>query len=384
MKVLQTICGLGAKLGGIATSTYDLLSAIHAVEPEVCVDVLTVAVKAPTDRMLGNGESWIKVVENDYKTPLAFSRNISRFLKENDYDIYHTNGLWLYINHATCAMARRRGKPYLITSHGMLYPHALRISAWKKWPMRKVWFDRDIFMADCVHVTCRQEMDHVRELGYKGSVAIIGNPVRVPEYIENIIAERSYDGYLTIGFLGRLHPIKRIENILRGVALAADKAVNVIIIGKGDDDYESFLRQEAERLQIADRVTFAGFLTGKEKFEALASLSALFVPSDMENFGMIVPEALIVGTPVMSSLGTPWEALNAERCGWWCDNSAETIAGVIDELSSLSPQQRQAMGARGRDYILRTFADTAIASRMLQLYRWLDGKGEQPEFVNTR
>lgn len=84
----------------------------------------------------------------------------------------------------------------------------------------------------------------------------------------------------------------------------------------------------------------------------------------------------------MASLGTPWEALNTERCGWWTDNSPESIACVIRELNSLSPEEHKIMGRRGREYILRTFAASKVASQILQLYRWLCGEIEKPEFVS--
>ena len=51
-------------------------------------------------------------------------------------------------------------------------------------------------------------------------------------------------------------------------------------------------------------------MQGREKYERLANIWTLFVPSAQENFGMIVPEALICGTPVYASLGTPWGELN--------------------------------------------------------------------------
>lgn len=383
MKVLQTIGGFGAKSGGTSSCTYSLLSAIHSADASAQVDILTPEANNPTDLLMGHGEKWIKTVPNDYRTPLALSRNMSNWLRQSDYQLYHTNGLWMHINHATCELARSRKRPYVVTPHGMLYPEALRRSAWKKWPLRKLWFDRDILNASTLHATCETEMRHLRSFGYKGSIAIIGNPVDVPEYTNELAASHtlSTDGILRLGFLGRLHPIKQIENLIQGAALSKISDLEILIIGKGDDAYEHFLRDEAKRLGITDRVKFLGFLNGREKFEQLARLDALFVPSDMENFGMIIPEALIVGTPVMASLGTPWQALNTERCGWWVDASPQSIADVIFELCSLSPEEHKAMGQRGRDYILSTYASEKIASQMLSLYRWLLGEEPKPDFV---
>ena len=55
-------------------------------------------------------------------------------------------------------MARKQGKPYVITPHGMLYPDALHRSYWKKWPMIQLFLKKDIMNASCLHVTCKQEM----------------------------------------------------------------------------------------------------------------------------------------------------------------------------------------------------------------------------------
>ncbi len=383
MKILQTIGGFSACCGGTSTCTYDLLSAMHGIHPEPYVDLLTPDVTDSNDCLMGIGEEWIKAVPNDYRTPLSLSKNMSRFLEDNDYDIYHTNGMWMHINHSTCAVARKKGKPYIITPHGMLYPETLARSSWKKWPMRKIWFDRDILNASCIHATCIKEMENIRVLGYKGPVAVIGNPVSVPDYIEELYAARQKNSvpFCSIAFLGRLHPRKKVENILRGASLSRHKDISIFIVGKGNSDYEDFLKKEASRLGLENRVNFLGFLNGFDKYARLAMTDALFVPSDMENFGMIIPEAMIVGSPVMASLGTPWEALNTECCGWWRDNSPESIAAVIDELYSLSDEERLAMSKRGRDYILRTFAADKVAEQMLELYQWLNGDIDKPEFV---
>ena len=120
MKILQTISGLGAHSGGTSTCTYDLISALHAERG--MVDLLTLSSKDPTDRLMGMGEEWIHALPNDAITLFGYSANMKRWMEEKmgEYDILHANGLWMYANHITCAMARKYGKPYVITPHGML------------------------------------------------------------------------------------------------------------------------------------------------------------------------------------------------------------------------------------------------------------------------
>ena len=380
MKILQTISGFGAHSGGTSTCTYDLISALHAERG--MVDLLTLSSKDPTDRLMGMGEEWIHALPNDAITPFGYSANMKRWMEEKmgEYDILHANGLWMYANHITCAMARKYGKPYVITPHGMLYPAALRRSYWKKWPFLKLFFHKDIMHASCLHATCKQEMEHIREFGYRGPVAIIPNPMVLPAPPS---AKRSPKAKKAFGFLGRLHPRKKVENLFYGVELLKERQqeCELWIMGGGLPEYEAFLKAEVERLGLRN-VRFLGFVSGQEKYEKLAQLSTLFVPSDFENFGMIVTEALSVGTPVMASLGTPWEELNNQHCGWWCDRTPENIAQVMRPVLDMSAQELDAMGERGKAMAKANFAAEEVARKVMQLYSWLLDGGQAPAFVH--
>lgn len=379
MKVLQTIADFDVHSGGTSTCTYDLLSAMHHIGCHV--DLMTIQ----SDDLMGHGEKWIKALPNDTITPYGYSLNMNKFLGYSNYELYHTNGMWMHCNHITCLVARRKHKPYIITPHGMLYPAALHRSYWKKWPLMKLLFNRDITHADCLHVTCKAEMEYVREFGYKGAIAIIPNPTNLPDYLEEIAsAKPSFLGcsrLRKLGFLGRLHPIKKVENLLYGVAkLPHPQDCELVIMGKGDDTYEQFLYSEAKRLGLSN-VTFYGFVSGREKYEQLAQLSCLFVPSDFENFGMIVTEALSVGTPVMASLGTPWEKLSSVGCGWWTERSPENIAQVMHQVIEMPTEELLVMGNRGRQLVQDKYAAPQVARMMKQLYEWVLNCGDKPEFV---
>ena len=379
MKILQTIAGLGAHSGGTSTCTYDLIAAMHTAGCDV--DLMTLQ----CGDMLGRDEGWIKALPDDSVSPYGYSRNMTQWLSASNYDLYHTNGLWMHCNHITCAIAREKSKPYIITPHGMLYPAALRRSYWKKWPLRKLFFDKDIKLANCLHVTCKAEMEHVRDFGYKGAVAIIPNPANLPDYLDEVAAMKpSFLGCgraRKLGYLGRLHPIKKVENLLYGVTkLPYPQDCKLVIMGKGDDAYEQFLRNEADRLGLKN-VRFSGFVSGREKYEQLAQLSCLFVPSDFENFGMIVTEALSVGTPVMASLGTPWDELNTIGCGWWLDRSPENIAHIMQQVLEMPTEHLLAMGEKGRQLVQEKYTASKVAAMMAYLYEWILNGGQKPEFV---
>ena len=388
MKVLQSIPFMLASQGGPSTCTCDLLQGLY--DNGSNVDLLTSKCYNPKDRNLGEGSQWLKEVKMDYRTPLALSKTTDKFLRDTEYDIYHANTLWLYPVHAVCAYARKVRKPYVLSTHGMLYPTALAVSRWKKRLMGTMWYNKDIMQADCLHATCMAELEHNRKWGYKGPIAVIPNPVVFHKFVNdnqdtslNVLT----NGKRTIGFLGRLHPIKKVENIIYALNLLEPEFRNKVkldVMGKFDDKYELWLKEEVKRLGLEDSVEFVGFVSGKEKYERLKKLSALMVPSAQENFGMIVPESLICETPVYASLGTPWSELNECRCGWWRDNEPKTIAGVIKEILSMSDEDLRSMGRNGRRLMEEKYEQHKVAAMMQQLYDWIGNgmKAEQrPDFV---
>lgn len=375
VKVLQTIGSLNAGAGGTSTCAYELVSAMNSAGYHV--ELLTLRPASPAEKMLGEDE-FIHALTYDARTPLALSLNFRQSLAKSNYALYHTNGLWMDVNHATCAHARKVGMPYIISPHGMLYPQALAISSWKKKLMLTFGHKRDLQQATCIHVTCKQEMEHCRAFGLKQPIAVIPNPVQIPSYL-NELSKRK-DGIFRVGFLGRFHPIKNIESIIRAWAALKFDNAELLLYGDGEPDYVASLKTLVCSTK-APNVRFMGFVNGREKYDALARLNLLCAPSHQENFGMSIAEALLAGTPVIASTGTPWEALNTNNCGWWRDNSVESLCECIQEAQFLSPSELRAMGERGKQLILSSYSSAKVSQMMYQLYGWVLGKQEKPDFV---
>ncbi|MFJ4025951.1 glycosyltransferase family 4 protein [Paenarthrobacter sp. NPDC089989] len=72
----------------------------------------------------------------------------------------------------------------------------------------------------------------------------------------------------------------------------------LLIAGTGPD--ETKLRAAIDSAGLADRVQFLGWLSGQQKFQAMADARLVVVPSRQETFGLVAIEALAVGTPVIA------------------------------------------------------------------------------------
>lgn len=309
----------------------------------------------------------------------AYSPRLKRELKAVEgVDIYHAQGVWQYPTYALTDIARHARKPYLITPRGMLYPQDIKKSnAFVKRLSLRWRLLRDMNNAACVHVTCREEMNHCRALGVRAPIAVIPNPVDVLDYPRKIL-----DGIFRVGYLGRLTPRKNVEALIRAFAELPKDGTQLLIIGGGDALYEQFLREEARRLGV-ENIRFTGFLNGKEKDEALSSLSMLVMPSEFENMGNVVLEALVRGIPCLATKGSPWKDLQDNSCGWWTDYSQHAITAAIKKAMSMSGEQLMAMGANGLRLVRGKYATEVVAGQLHELYNWVLNHHDRPSFVYT-
>ena len=312
---------------------------------------------------------------------MGYMPRTSQLLKKlPQYDLYHVQGLWQWLGHSVASYARKQKKPYIITLRGMLYPQALAHSALIKKISLALYQRNDLQRAACIQATCKEELNYYRELGFSNPVAVLPNPIDVEGVIERPIQSPQK---LRIGYLGRVHPRKRIERLIYAFDALRDelKEAELLIIGSGDVQYGQFLRDEVVRLNLTN-VRFAGFLIGEEKDEAILSLSYLVVPSDFENFGNIVTEALVRGIPVIASKGMPWQELDEFHCGWWIENDQETINQTLHIAINTPESERIEMGMHGKQLVAEKYSVDSLGEKMKQFYEWVLYGGIMPEFVN--
>lgn len=103
--------------------------------------------------------------------------------------------------------------------------------------------------------------------------------------------------------LSRLAPKKRID--LSIGALAELRATGVdarlVVAGEGADDFVRDLHRLAQEKRVADHIDFLGAVGGNMKDDVFASADIFLLPSDDENFGIALSEALATGLPVVTT-----------------------------------------------------------------------------------
>ena len=279
-------------------------------------------------------------------------------------DVVIVHSMWTPPVLRACHAALRAGTPLVRVPHGCLNPAALRHSAWKKAlvsPLERHYMRR----AACILVTTETEKAAVeRWVSGVRRIEAVGmgiDDLLMPDIpdIPELPPKRTDEGPKTFLFVGRLHPLKGLDLLL--AVLPAGAFLRVIA---PDDGQQARYERLARRLGVADRVTFLGVKTGTEKTREMREADALVLPTHSENFGFAVAEALVVGTPAITTKGAPWEGLETHGCGWWTDVNVASLRAALADCASRSRAELAEMGARGRAWMLSDFTWRSCAERV--------------------
>jgi glycosyltransferase involved in cell wall biosynthesis len=186
---------------------------------------------------------------------------------------------------------------------------------------------------------------------------------------------------LRLLYLGRLDPIKGIENLLEACAIVQRGGavrVHLTIAGDGHTAYVDVLRRRITALELSGVVTMHGWADDDEKERLFTQCDILVAPSYRESFAIVVAEALSHQVPVIASQGTPWRRIDEEGCGMWVTNDSKNLAETIIRASAMPLEE---MGRRGREWMVREFDWSRVATRMRMVYRDLAGAAQPSDNV---
>lgn len=245
----------------------------------------------------------------------------------------------------------------------------------------QVFHRHDFARTALFHATSEGEYQDIRAFGVSAPIAVIPNGIDVP-------AELPVRGSAsrTVLYLGRLHPIKGIDLLLRAwnrLKRAGHGEWNLRIVGpEGAPGYLRTLETLVKTERIPD-VHFSPPAFGVEKWRAYRSAAVFVLPSRSENFGMTVAESLAASTPVIATRETPWPDLPRVGCGWHVPLSEADLVSALGEALTLSDGERTLMGQRGCSWVTSTLAWDQIARQMAAAYRWARAGGDAPPQVRV-
>ena len=356
--------------GGPTQSTYELCRSLAKLGAEVRVlttdaDGLHKVLEVEKDRDVRVEGFSVRYCRRRFRH--SVSPSLVRLLRSYAAwaDVVHLHYVYSFPTLPTLLWCRLSGTPVVWSPHGALsrWQGSSRRGAKAVWDF--LWYYGSDLSSLTVQLTSQQEQDGALARFSKLKTCVIPNGVDVPSDLRP--SERTGD--LRLLFIGRIDPIKGIEQLLQAcgnLSTNDDLPWRLAIAGSGTPNYVAHIKAQIINLGLQERVRMLGAVLGKAKKKLFEDSDVAIVPSHSESFGLVVGEALAHGVPVIASKGTPWSSLEQKGCGLWVENDPESLADAIRKISATPLRD---MGLRGRDWMQREFTWDSVGKRTLDLYR---------------
>ncbi|MEO1512780.1 MAG: glycosyltransferase, partial [Planctomycetota bacterium] len=377
MHVVHYIHEIDLALGGVVRCVLDLASLMRARGQQI-----TVLTHDAKDAPPSWSERGIEVVELG-RYGSALSRLSQPQLNAataaiRRADVLHMHGIWHPSNDQLARLARRLGKPYVISAHGMLDDWSMQQKHLKKKLFLGLGASKTLHRAASIHCTATNELAQAKKWfePARGEVAPLVfdlEPYREPPGpgpAREAFPEAFETGDPVVLFLSRLHYKKGPDVFIRAMGELGRIGIpfSAVLAGTGDDGYVHELRQLAKVEGVADRCHFVGLVTGALKTSLYQASSVFALPTSQENFGFVFPEAMACGTPVITTTGVDTHPELRESGGAVIvDRDPHAFADAVVQLLG-HPEQIEKMGRAGRSWVFDFLEPEAVARAFDALY----------------
>lgn len=314
------------------------------------------------------------------KNPLTVLANVWRLMriaKKHKVQIIHARSrapAW-----SALLAARLSGIPFVTTFHGIYNART---------PLKR-FYNSVMARGDVVIANSEYTREHILEFYDTKREDIVSIPRGVDLDVfdsarvsaEEVAAQRaewhvaSNDARCVVIAPARLTRWKGQLVLVEAVAMIEKRrpgALKVIVAGdaQGRAGYVEEIKAAIEKAQLRDVVAVVGHLRHMNRAFAASDL-AVFPVTEPEAFGRGAVEAQAMGVPVIASnLGGFTETVIEGETGFLAPpGAAQALAGAIERVLDLNPEQRAAMGRKGRDRVHLLYSKQALQTATMAVYQ---------------
>ena len=257
-----------------------------------------------------------------------------------DSEVVHVQSIYSYTTPIALVYSFFQNKKVCISPRGSL----AKWSFIKRGVLKKLWISLLIrpFVKKTVWLaTSQKEQEEIQYFFKTATIKILSDGVNIPADFKLLNCKWSSQNY--IAALGRIHKVKGYDLLIKSMRklLDYDPSLKLLIAGNDEGDLDR-LKRIVSDLSLQEQVRFVGSLHDEDKDQFLANAKCLVLPSHTENFGIVVAEALCLGTPVVASQNTPWSILETYKAGLHIENTPDEISkACITILENLDEYEKK-------------------------------------------
>jgi glycosyltransferase involved in cell wall biosynthesis len=364
----------GYKAGGPIQSVANLVAhlkdefefSIITRDTDYCETIPYPSVKSDEWNMLPNGVKVFYISQNNLTRT-----TIKKLIRKSDFDVVYINGIYsLYFTLLPLFYLRKKhDKRVVVAARGMFAESALNVKKSKKTFFLRAVRTLRLFDKVFFHATNEIEKKDIRKT--MGDVFEVRTAANLPQKntLEKLPHRVKVYGELHMVNIARIAPEK---NLLVALKILKNVKSNVSFDFYGpvyNQDYWKECQLAILELPVNVKATYKGSLSSDKVLDVLSTYHCMYMPTQGENFGHIILQALMAGCPVIISDQTPWKHLEDKKIGWDLPLSNLTdFAKYIDLLSETNQADFDTLSANAFYYANHYIANTEILEQNRHLF----------------
>ena len=377
MRVLHVVPAVAARYGGPSAATFGMCRALESAGIETMVATTDAdgpgRLPVPLSQVHQyNGASVIffpRRLTESYKWAAGLGAWLRAHVAE--FDVVHVHAVFSHSSLLAARACVRAGVPYIVRPLGTLDPWSVAQRRLLKAVLLRFGVRRMLLGAAAIHYTSEEEMRLAETVVAglpKGAVV----PLGIDEELFAAPTTWPDDETPIVLALCRLDVKKGLDLLIRAFHDAAGRGSNgqwrLVIAGDGEPEYVSQLVDLARQGEAGARISFAGWVGQHDKTILFQRASLFALPSQQENFGISIVEAMACGVPVLVSPGVNLAADIALRgAGWLMQRDQASVTEAL-KMAMSDAAGRETRGRAARQFA-QPFRWTAVARSLEQLYR---------------
>lgn len=294
--------------------------------------------------------------------------------------VLHLHGIWPPSNQQLAKLAHKQRIPFVVSPHGMLDSWSMGQGSFKKRLFLQLVSSWQLRHAARVHFENEEELRQGRS--YCTAPVVAGPPPPIdpqafaplpsPQLAMESFAPLREHAALRVLFLGRLNYKKGPDKLIEAAAMwrdahkAGGPRIITMFAGLGHPpEYEAVLRGLVAKHALQEDVHFLGLVTGAHKWSLLQAVDLVALPTSQENFGIALVEAMLCGTPVITTKQVDtWREFERSGGATILDGGAlvaQQLAATVQAMLA-AKANFQAAGATAQQWAKATYEPTAMAA----------------------
>lgn len=368
----------GYKAGGPARTLFNMAEQLGN---ELHFKVVT------RDRDFGDSEpypdiqagTWQKVSKADvFYIPSSELRlkNVLKIIRATEHDVLYLNSFFSPMFTIGPLLLRKLGLvsdgPVVLAPRGEFSPGALQLKNYKKKPYIAAsnlvnWYEHVVWQASSSY----EKIDIQRQFGDKAPIFIAPDLFALTQGMNRrVVRGKKVSGSLNLLFFSRVSRKKNLDGALRMLE-AIQGQVRFDIYGPIEDGkYWRECQTIIDTLPSNVQVRYFGAIPHEQVVNVMSSHDLLLMPTLGENFGHVIPEALLSGCPVLISDRTPWRGLEQRKAGWDIPlGASEEFRSVLQQCVTMDDHMYREWSQGAADYGFERVASSEAVKQNKELFR---------------